>query len=43
MAEKKLRADFTAELDKLRAEINKQHVGGDDVIDLPDWRSYAAH
>jgi hypothetical protein len=38
--EGRLRADFEAKLDALRAEISKHHVVGDDVLDLPDWRSH---
>ena len=40
--EKTLRADFTAELERLRAEIGNQR-GGDAVVDLPDWRSHVSH
>jgi hypothetical protein len=41
--EKRMRADFKAEFDKLRAEIRELKFGDAGVLDLPDWKSYAAH
>jgi hypothetical protein len=40
--ERALRAEIEAKLDALRAEIGKG-VGSDNILELPDWRSYAAH
>ena len=41
--ESRLRSDFKAEFDKLRAEIRELKFGDAGVLDLPDWKSYAAH
>jgi hypothetical protein len=45
LLENKMRADFKAAIDAVRAEIGKQELrGGDDIIDLPaDWRPHVEH